>query len=152
MRKTQQTTTNIKYTIYSSNYKRIFLVCMIVSALFAYIGYSIGDTTGFMRGLHDGSAEMLKQAVVYDRPIEFIGEYIGNKTAYCWTDFMGKDGIGFGIRVWNLNVSPNHLSDCEILQEECIDFMNKSDTFQCRWLTKENTCECRLREPFSSRQ
>ena len=66
----------------------------------------------------------------------------GSDPAYCWTEFMGDDGLGFGARVWNFHVS--ELSDCDILKQECLHFKNVSETFDCSW--QDNTCTCRLRE------
>ena len=66
----------------------------------------------------------------------------GSDLAYCWTEFMGDDGLGFGARVWNFHVSV--MSDCDILKQECLHFQNVSETFDCSW--NDNTCTCRIRE------
>ena len=66
----------------------------------------------------------------------------GSEPAYCWTEFMGDDGLGFGARVWNFHVSV--LSDCDILKQECLHFENVSETFDCSW--NDNTCTCRIRD------
>lgn len=89
-------------------------------------------------------AHLLRLDAVRNNDLRFFNTTINNGSdpAYCWTEFMGDDGLGFGARIWNFHVSV--MSDCDILKQECLHFQNVSETFDCSW--NDNTCTCRLRE------
>lgn len=89
-------------------------------------------------------AHLIRIDAVKNNDLRFFNTTINNGSdpAYCWTEFMGDDGLGFGARVWNFHVSV--LSDCDILKQECLHFENVSETFDCSW--NDNTCTCRLRK------
>ncbi|MCK5332972.1 MAG: hypothetical protein KAJ24_00535 [Candidatus Aenigmarchaeota archaeon] len=87
--------------------------------------------------------DSLQETIFYSDMNEMREEWLAdNQSIYCWADFMSEDGVGFGVRVWNLNISPSGRSDCEILKKECEMFYNLSETFKCSW--DGNTCNCRV--------